>query len=104
MTLFEKMTIIAAFAGIFINLILLLAVIRQLRVLGKQVSQATLATSLDHERRRKQATIDFYASTLQKRAELRDILPADRDSTAILDLVGQAGSGNEQLKGRSRNT
>jgi hypothetical protein len=90
MTQFERLTVIAGFVGIFINVILLGAFVWQLRVLGKQVDQASTATNRDHERRRKQATIDFYASTLQKRAELRTTLPYDRDSAGILVLIEQA--------------
>ena len=97
MTQFEQWTLVSAFAGLLVNVILLLAAVWQLRALGKQVGHASTATNQDHERRRKQATIDFYASTLQKRSEFRTILPYDRDSASILNLLEQANSENNQL-------
>ena len=59
----------------------------QASLLKRQVEQAQEITARDHDRRSRQATIDFYATTLSKRAEFRSILPYDRDFDDIAQLL-----------------
>lgn len=87
MTQFETLSVVIGAAGVVINLILFIMFALQLRALRRQIAVAEEATRLDHDRRRKQATLDFYTATLEKRAALRDLLPYDRDADAIRDLI-----------------
>ena len=84
MTSFERTSLVAAFAGVLVTLV---AFVVELGLLRRQVAQATTSTKLDHERRRKQATIEFYETTLNKRTELRAHLPYDRDAQAVAGLL-----------------
>lgn len=97
--------------GVVVNLALFVVFALQLRQLRKQVEKseepmehAKDAMAQDHNRRRKQATIEFYATTLEKKAELRTLLPYDRDAKAIRKLrLHQGpvdGQGPDQLHGR----
>jgi hypothetical protein len=86
MTSFERASLVAAFAGVLVALV---AFVVELRLLRRQVAQATKSTKLDHERRRMQATIEFYETTLNKRAELRAYLPYDRDAPAVAALIAR---------------
>lgn len=62
----------------------------QLKELKRQVVQSAEATKLDHVRRRAQATIDFYRTTLDKRIALRESLPHDRDAAGVADFIAKA--------------
>jgi hypothetical protein len=69
----------------------------QLRALRLQVRQAAQATDSDHRRRRVPATIEFYATTLEKRDQLRKLLPYDRDADAIRDLLARASKETDEV-------
>jgi len=52
-----------------------------------QVRQAAQAQLRDHDRRRRQATLEFYAETMERRIEWREVLPNDRDAEAVAAFV-----------------
>lgn len=87
---FELLTVVAALAADLINVTLFVVFALQLKELKRQVVQSAEATKLDHVRRRAQATIDFYRTTLDKRVSLRESLPDDRDAAGVADLVAEA--------------
>jgi len=93
MTSFERASLVAAFAGVFVALI---AFVVELGLLRRQIAQATTSTKLDHARRRMQATIEFYETTLSKRAELRAYLPYDRDAAAVAALLARASHEDDE--------
>jgi hypothetical protein len=73
--------------GVAINAVLLVFVWLQLRAAAK-------ATRRDHDRRRRQATIEWFAATLDRRSEFGERLPPDRDPEAI-------GRHLKKVKGRA---
>lgn len=52
-----------------------------------QIAQAREATVAEHDRRRREATIDFYLATMRRRHDLRDDLADDRDRKAVARLI-----------------
>jgi hypothetical protein len=94
-TSFERLSLVAAFTAIAVNVIVFVAFVWQLRYLGKQVRDASTATQLDHDRRRKQATIEFYTDLLTMRAALSDHVPYDRDAAAVAELLTRAANGDD---------
>ncbi len=83
MTTFEKTSILVGALGLLVNGALFVVFFLQLRELRRQIKGSSEADKRDHERRRKQATIEFYAATLERRNALRHELAEDRDSEAI---------------------
>jgi len=107
MLMSDWVTAVISFLGLAVNSALLVMVYRQLTGLGNQVeigraqNEAGLrAVELDHQRRRRQATIDFYAITVEKRSSLGSFLPYDRDRASIDVFVDQIGQEhNEKVRG-----
>jgi hypothetical protein len=89
-TYYERLSLIAASAAVFVSVATFVAFMWQIRIALRQVAQAAESTKRDHERRRKQATLDFYATTLEKRSQLRSILPYDRNVVGVRDLLSTA--------------
>jgi hypothetical protein len=96
-TRIESLSLLAAFSGVFVNVVAFGLLIWQLRILARQLGQARDATALDHDRRQKQATIDFYAVTLDKMAELRAVLPYDRDEAGVQDMLSRVKGEDDQV-------
>jgi hypothetical protein len=82
--------VIVATVGVAVNVVLFVVFALQLVALRRQVQQSKDATNLDHARRRAQATIEFYQSTLEKRKALRAVLPYDGDAAAVAELIERA--------------
>lgn len=87
MTQYEGLSITFAAIAVVVNIVLFLVFFLQLRALKTQVRLSEEATERDHARRRQQATVDFYMTTLEKRTELRHTLPYDRNADAIREYV-----------------
>lgn len=83
-----------ALAALALNACLLIVVVMQLR-------HGIAATKLDHERRKKQATIEFYAATIEARQELMDEMPRLHDNDAITGLIEAAS--NDENSDAARN-
>ena len=96
-SLFEGLSLAAAFSGVVVSVIAFGVLIWQVRLLARQLGQARDATDRDHERRQKQATIDFYAVTLDKMAELRNTLPYDRDLAGIQDMLSRVNGEDDEV-------
>jgi hypothetical protein len=90
MTNFERLSLLATFLGILVNVVLFSVLVQQLRVLGHQVNDASRGTRMDHERRRKQATVEFYTSMITNRPAVTSVLPYDRDAAAIAEFIERA--------------
>jgi len=95
MDAFENWSLLVAWVTAGTNVVVFGALIWQLRILRSQISQATHTTELDHDRRRKQATIEFYATTLAQLRHLRELLPHDRDALRVGVKIEQALDGDE---------
>lgn len=95
MTVFEILSLVAAFASVLLNLILFPIFVLQLRELRNQVVQARHATERDHLRRQSQATIEFYRDTIEKRLALREHLPDERDLPAVRAAMAAAAAAPE---------
>lgn len=86
-TTYEEWSLIAAFTSVLVNLVLFRVFAGQLRELRHQTSNAQNESVRDHDRRRKQASIEFYATTLEARERFKHELPEDRDAQAIRTLI-----------------
>jgi len=87
---YERWSLIAQFAGIMVVVIASIAGVWQLRLLAQQIRHTQQATLQDHERRRKQATLEFYASTHDRQAKMIRIMPNVMDVDAIAALIQPA--------------
>ncbi|HEX6686722.1 MAG TPA: DUF4760 domain-containing protein [Candidatus Limnocylindrales bacterium] len=94
MTMFERWSLVGVFAAIAVNIIAFLAVIWQLRLLAHQNRQSQQAIVQDHDRRRKQATLEFFATTHDRQIEFRKILPNSWSSEEIVALIQKAVNGD----------
>lgn len=92
LTTFDVLSLLAAFSGVALNLILFPIFILQLRELRDQVIQARQATERDHLRRQSQATIEFYRDTIEKRLALREHLPDERDEAGVKAVIRVASA------------
>ena len=63
MSRFETWSIVLSVAGIIIDLVVFGALLMQLRMLAVQIRSAQEATDRDHDRRRRQATFEYLATT-----------------------------------------
>lgn len=90
MTSADRWSILIGVLGAVINAALLVVVYRQVR-------DATIANRADHDRRKKTATIEFYATTLEMRDKLRTKLPYDRDAEAVAALISGIKNDDDEL-------
>jgi hypothetical protein len=91
---FERITLLMSLVGLVLNGVVFIVFVVQLRLLVRQLKQASDTTALDHDRRRQQATLEFIAQTLERRAEMREMLPNDRDGAAIRKLLTRVSKGD----------
>jgi hypothetical protein len=82
----------SGFAALF-TLLGAIVVIWQIRRVRKQAEE-------DYKRRRQQAAIDFYSVSLDQRAEWQLLLPPDRESGLISDLIDEALKAGREEKRR----
>jgi Domain of unknown function (DUF4760) len=87
MTTYEWLAVVTAGVGLAVNVAVLYVLVRQLGAVRDQIAQARDATVAEHDRRRREATIDFYLATMRRRHELRDYLADDRDREAVAHLI-----------------
>jgi hypothetical protein len=96
LTNFESATLLISFVGLAVNVIVFIVFVVQLRLLVRQLKQASSTTALDHDRRRQQATLEFIAQTLERRAEMRATLPNDRDGVAVRKMLARVSKGDRE--------
>jgi len=97
MTIFERATFLVSLVGLFVSVVVFVVFVVQLRLLVRQLKQASKADALDHDRRRQQATLEFVAQTLERRAAMRASLPNDRNGDAIRKMLRRVGKGDEEM-------
>ncbi|MFF7470162.1 DUF4760 domain-containing protein [Streptomyces sp. NPDC008092] len=90
MTVFERWSLVAAFGSLGVGVVGFVGLAWQLLMLAR-------STERDHERRRKQATMEFLADNMNQRKSLFDEgIPQERDQAAIAALISRSLSGDEQ--------
>lgn len=94
MSTFEVIATITAALTLLVNIILFVIVVHQLRAARAQLADSRDSTVKDHERRKKQATLDYHAMTIEKRNSLAAALPYDRDAKAIAHMTRRLGQQN----------
>lgn len=87
MSTYEWLSVAGVGAGLIVNLAVLYVLVRQLAAGRDQIAQAREASVAEHDRRRREATIDFYLATTRRRHDLRDDLADDRDREAVARLI-----------------
>ncbi|MEV4414017.1 hypothetical protein [Catellatospora sp. NPDC049609] len=96
MSPFEVWSLVAAFVGIVVNIVVFAALAWQIRLLARQVNLAQEAVELDHERRRKQATQQAVDLFLSRQAELRRRgIPFDHDMEGVAEILTRAAAGDQ---------
>ncbi len=89
-TSYERWSLIASFGSLLIGVVAFGAVAWQLLMLSRGTSQ-------DHDRRRKQATMEYLTANMDRRKVLFDEgIPHERDHRAIAALVGLSLSGDDR--------
>jgi hypothetical protein len=91
MTTFDDFSLELATFAVLTNVGLFAVFAFQLRVMS-------MSTVRDHNRRRAQATVEFYETTLAKRIALSEDLAYDRDGESIHEIIMEALSGNARLE------
>lgn len=94
---YEIWSVVLTGAGFALNVVLFVVLVIQLSALRAQIKDARNATALDHARRKKQATIDFYIMTTERRSELAHLLPYDRDFEGIARHIAKIGQANTRV-------
>ncbi|HEX6684643.1 MAG TPA: hypothetical protein VF062_17695 [Candidatus Limnocylindrales bacterium] len=99
MSVFETWSLVGVFASIVVNIIVFGALALQVRLLANQVDLAKQATDQDHDRRRRQTTLEACTSFLDRQAELRlRMLPSDYDEAGVAALQAKALNGDGEAK------
>ena len=91
MTKFDEFSLILAMFAVVTNVGLFTMFAFQLRAMRK-------ANDRDHNRRRAQATVEFYEMTLAKRIALSKDLAYDRDGESIHEIIQEALAGDAKLE------
>jgi Domain of unknown function (DUF4760) len=92
---YERWSLVGTYASIVIGVVAFGVLAWQVRLLAQQIRQAQVSVDLDHDRRRKQATLDAYQMFLNRQAELRQRgLPSDYHSERVKQLIHQALDGD----------
>lgn len=89
MTTYEHWSLIIAVASVTINAILFMVVLLQLGALRQQIRESSAAEVRDHDRRRRQATMEAFSTTMDARRALRTLLPDDIDRAETGKIVRQ---------------
>ncbi|MER6443227.1 MULTISPECIES: DUF4760 domain-containing protein [unclassified Streptomyces] len=90
MTSYERWSLIASFGSLLVSVVAFGAVAWQLLMLSRGTEQ-------DHDRRRKQATMEYLTANMDRRKALFDEgIPHERDHGAIAALVGLSLSGDDR--------
>ncbi|WP_433919092.1 DUF4760 domain-containing protein [Streptomyces canus] len=89
MTSYERWSLIASFSSLLVSVIAFGALAWQLLMLARGTSQ-------DHDRRRKQATMEYLTANMERRKVLFDEgIPNERDHEAISALISLSLAGDE---------
>lgn len=90
MTSYERWSLVASFGSLVVSVVAFAALAWQLLMLSRSTGQ-------DHDRRRKQATMEYLTANMERRKALFDEgIPHERDHEAITALISLSLSGNDQ--------
>ncbi|GAA4785634.1 hypothetical protein GCM10023200_19470 [Actinomycetospora chlora] len=89
---------VAAFVGAGVNFFALLFVAGQVAVANRQLRNAQATTDVDIRRRKRQATIDYFANTVEYRNRLAKGLPDPRDAREVERTSRRALAQGEKSK------
>ncbi|MFF4020190.1 DUF4760 domain-containing protein [Streptomyces sp. NPDC001843] len=88
MTSFEAWSLVASFGSLLVSVVAFVAVAWQLVLLSRSTKQ-------DHDRRRKQATMEYLTANMDRRKVLfSEGIPTERDEAAIAASIDRALSGD----------
>lgn len=91
---FQAWSLLAAYSSLTLSAIAFTALLWQLVLLSR-------STRLDHDRRRRQATLEYLTATLDRRARyLETGIPEERDAEAISRMVQAALDGDGESHAR----
>ncbi|MPY63273.1 DUF4760 domain-containing protein [Streptomyces spongiae] len=90
MTSYERWSLLASFGSLLVSVVAFGALAWQLLLLSRNTGQ-------DHERRRKQATMEYLTANMDRRKALFDEgIPDERDHEATAALINRSLSGDDQ--------
>ncbi|MEU6538956.1 DUF4760 domain-containing protein [Streptomyces sp. NPDC047000] len=89
MTSYESWSLVASFGSLLVSVVAFAAVAWQLILLSRSTEQ-------DHDRRRKQATMEYLTANMDRRKLLFDEgIPHERDEAGIAALISRSLSGDD---------
>jgi hypothetical protein len=95
MNSYEFWSLVVGFTSVVVNIVVFGVLAWQLRLLAQQITLAKISTERDHDRRRKQATLDFSIAMLARQVEMRDRgVPNDFDSLSVSAFQQKALDGD----------
>jgi hypothetical protein len=88
-TSYEWCSLIASFLSVLVGFVAFFALMGQLRLMSRSTDQ-------DHDRRRKQATMEYLTANMDRRKAFFDEgIPHERDHEAVTALINLSRSGDE---------
>ncbi|MEU3252953.1 hypothetical protein [Streptomyces sp. NPDC006997] len=88
MTSYERWSLVASFGSLLVSVVAFGALAWQLLMLARGTAQ-------DHDRRRKQATMEYLTAIMDRRKALYDEgIPDERDHAAVSALISRALAGD----------
>jgi hypothetical protein len=91
-------TVLIGLLGLLVNIAFLAFLVIQVSLLRKQVNEASEATVAERLRVQRQATVEYAASTLQRRHDLALKLPMESDQAAVSRYVEEVKSDRDKLQ------
>lgn len=88
----DLISALAAVAALIVNIILLMFLVKQLRLLQTQISNASEAFALEQLRIKRQSTLEHLAATMGHRQAVSKDVPPDTDITAVREFSSNADS------------
>jgi hypothetical protein len=84
--------------GLAINAAGIAFIAQQVVLARKQLRQSQDINQQEITREKRQATVNFYMTTIEQRARLKETLPEDWDTEGIADFISDAFSKDDDVK------
>lgn len=97
MSTFEKWSLVLTGAGVSLALFTGVLILLQLRAVKMELEQSANIAALDHDRRRRQATLEFFTETMDKRVEWRKTFPNEFDASAVAAFAPDPANDGDRL-------
>ncbi|WP_433221418.1 DUF4760 domain-containing protein [Dactylosporangium sp. CS-047395] len=88
----DAVSAIAAVAALIVNIVFLALLVKQLRLLQRQINDASEAFATEQLRVKRQSTLEHLAATMEHRRLVSSEVPSDTDIQAVKQFTRDADS------------